>query len=100
MRADWPWPDASADQVDLLLEFLEAPEDTRQHLTRQLQAAATRSAIHICCLRPLGLYVVLPWSLALWLYRTLLLPAEEFGFVCAQLHAWLSGQTNNVLRIQ
>lgn len=82
-----PHPDAvchPATEADVafVLECLEAPPEERRRLAEKL-----RSALHqqrrlppwsrpcVPCRRPSGLYVLIPWRLALWLAAVL--PAAD-----------------------
>ncbi len=90
---------ATADQVALLLEFLDVSEDERQESLRALQTLLKRqqslppeSRTAIPCRRPAGLFVLLPWRAAAWLVRVMASPAETVTDVQGRLTRWLSGQ--------
>lgn len=90
---------ATADQVMLALEFLEASPSERQESACRLQSRLDQlrgtppeSRHAIPCRRPLGLMVLLPWRLAAWLARVMDSSAETVNDVQARLSRWLSGQ--------
>jgi hypothetical protein len=87
---------ATVDEVDLVLEFLEAPERERQQTAAQLRrrldqqrAGSPISNQFIPCQRPLGLYVLLPQPVAAWLANALELPEDEVGTLQERVACWL-----------
>ena len=92
---------ATADQVALALEFLEASPQAQQEAAirlrsslNQLRRTLPESRQAIPCRRPLGLSVLLPWRLAAWLVRVLESPEETVIDVQRRLTGWLSGQSS------
>lgn len=90
---------ATADQVGLMLEFLDVSEGERQESLRELltllkrqQSLPPESRTSIPCRRPAGLFVLLPWRAAAWLARVMASPAAIVTDVQGRLTRWLSGQ--------
>jgi hypothetical protein len=87
---------ATVDEVDLLLEFLEAPESewlqTALQLKRWLEqqrASSPMSRQPIPCRRPLGLHVLLPNPVAAWLAHALELSDDEVNILRKRFLDWL-----------
>jgi hypothetical protein len=85
------------DDVELILDVLDADEPSRLALARRIQslldrqrtkAAACRRAVPVH--RPHGLYVLLPWRLAKWLARRLSSPEAAVDAVRKKLESWLA----------
>jgi hypothetical protein len=92
---------ATADEVDLLLEFLAAPEQERRQTAAQLRSRLDQQRANspfarqaVPCHRPLGLYVLLPPPLAAWLASTFALSDDDVNTLRERCTGWLgSSQT-------
>lgn len=88
-RADGRVAAASADDVVLLLEFLEEPAALRA--AGDFVAMAKPRASEVCLRRPTGLHLVLPGMLAGWIADVSQRPEIEIHRLCDGLQKWLAG---------
>lgn len=88
---------ATADDVRLVLDFLEATSEEQRdfvcRITRLMTRQKTLPRNHrrmIPCRRAKSLFVLMPWQLVAWLIRVLESPTKTRTEVQDRLKAWLS----------
>jgi hypothetical protein len=90
---------ARLEHIELALDFLEAVPEIRlaavadlRRSRDQQQSIPPEEREAVPCLRPEGLYTLLPWRLAAWLEQALAADAETIGRLRNHLVQWLANE--------
>lgn len=80
---------ATSDDILLLCELLESPANLRRQV--RPMRFSTLHPKGLCLMRPVGLHVVLPASLAEWIADVARRTDTEIGDLRDRLESWLAG---------